>query len=324
MRRALDEASLGGLIRAVEATLNKPLTVIDATSNVIAAGRSPDAALLSDADWADFVTRRAGRRLLELIPPVGADALQERVVDFRPFGLALTAPAVTQPIVVDGRRIGGMIVFGGPAGFDDLDRLLASEARFALSVQMMRGYISFQVESDFQADLLRRLFAGDWRDPEELLARAGHLGITLSQPAVLLIIAAPTEEQPLDRPAGIDDRAHLHRRLARLAEQTRPGAKVAIDGAEFVAFVPAAGRAAAIEALATRLQAERRRDRSRTADRDQLGLSRIARLSGSAARMRSTRQDRAIARQARVNSARGRRAVRSVFPPPAAKACAIS
>jgi PucR-like helix-turn-helix protein/diguanylate cyclase with GGDEF domain/GAF domain-containing protein len=256
MRRSLDEASLGGLIRAVESTLNKPLTVIDATSNIIAAGRSPNAALLSDAEWSDFVTRRAGRRLLELIPPMGADALHECVVDFRPFGLDLTSPAVTAPIVVDGRRIGGMIVFAGPAGFDDLDRLLASEARFALSVQMMRGYISFQVESDFQADLLRRLFAGDWRDPEELLARAGYLGITLSQPAVLLVIAAPTEEHPLERPTGVEDRAYLHRRLARLAELARPGSKVAIDGAEFVAFVPAAGPAAGIETLAARLQAE--------------------------------------------------------------------
>ena len=48
MRHALDEASLGSLIRVVETALGKPLTVIDATSNVIAAGRSPDTALLSD------------------------------------------------------------------------------------------------------------------------------------------------------------------------------------------------------------------------------------------------------------------------------------
>ncbi len=255
MRRALDEASLGGLIRAIEATLNKPLTVIDATANVIAAGRSPDATLLSDAEWSEFVASHTGRRLLEVIPPAGAAALNERDIDFRPFGLDFDAPAVAEPIVVDGRRIGGMIVFGGPAGFDDLDRLLASEARFALSVQMMRGYIGFQVESEFQADLLRRLFAGDWRNPEELLTRAGYLGITLGQPAVLLVIASPFEEPPIAQAAGVDDRAYLHRRLARLADELRSGCKVAADGADFVAFVPT-GRGSAADRLAERLGAE--------------------------------------------------------------------
>lgn len=259
MRRALDDASLGALIRTVEATLNKPLTVIDATSNVIAAGRSPEPARFTDEAWSAFVTRRAGRRLLELIPPPGAASLNERVVDFRPLGLDLATPAAAEPIVVDGRRIGGMIVFGGPAGFDDLDLLLASEARFALSVQMMRGYIGFQVESDFQADLLRRLFAGDWRDPEELLTRAGYLDIALNQPAVLLVIASPSADEPLERLTSLDDRTHLHRRLARLAEQLRPGCKVAIDGGEFVAFVPA-GRASVGERLADRLRTEMTRE----------------------------------------------------------------
>jgi DNA-binding PucR family transcriptional regulator len=256
MRHALNEASLGTLIRVVEGVLGKPLTVIDATSNIIAAGRSPDAALLSDAEWSEFVSRRAGRRLLELIPAGGEAALAERVVDFRPLGLEFTSSAVAEPIVVDERRLGGMIVFEGSSGFDDLDLLLIGEARFALSIQMMRGYIGFQVESQFQADLLRRLFSGDWRDPEELLLRAGYLGINLSQPACLLIIASAGDPPLLDNHLPDVDQLYLHRRLARLAEQSSPGAKVVIDGSDLVAFVPVGEGAMTVDGLSQRLQTE--------------------------------------------------------------------
>jgi purine catabolism regulator len=256
MRHALNEASLGALIRVVEGVLGKPLTVIDATSNIIAAGRSPDAALLSDGEWSEFVSRRAGHGLLELIPTGGEAALTERVVDFRPLGLELASSAVAEPIVVDGQRLGGMIVFEGSSGFDDLDLLLISEARFALSVQMMRGYIGFQVESQFQADLLRRLFSGDWRDPEELLLRAGYLGINLSQPACLLVIASLADPPLLDAHLPATDRLYLHRRLARLAEQFSLGAKVVIDGADLVAFVPAGAGTIPAEELSERLQTE--------------------------------------------------------------------
>ena len=256
MRHALNEASLSTLIRVVEDALGKPLTVIDATSNVIATGRSPHPALLADSEWSDFVSRRAGRRLLELIPAPGEAALTELVVDFRPYGLDLASSAVAEPLIVDGRQLGGMIVFGGQAGFDDVDLLLVSEARFALSVQMMRGYIGFQVESGFQEDLLRRLFSGDWRDPEELLVRAGYLGINLSQPALLLVIASAIDNLPLIRYVHDGDRSYLHRRLARLAEQLDPGAKVVIDGGDLVAFVPVTAGVQSADELSARLQVE--------------------------------------------------------------------
>jgi DNA-binding PucR family transcriptional regulator len=256
MRHALNETSLGAFIRVVEGALGKPLTVIDATSNIIAAGRSPDTALLSNGEWSEFVSRRAGRRLLDLIPLEGDAALTERVVDFRPLGLEFAPLAVAEPIVVDGRRLGGMIVFEGPSGFDDLDLLLVGEARFALSVQMMRGYISFQVESQFQSDLLRRLFSGDWRDREELLLRAGYLGLNLSQPACLLVISSPTDPPLLDSHLPEADRLYLHRRLARVAEQLSPGAKVVIDGSELVAFVPMGACPVTADELSERLQNE--------------------------------------------------------------------
>jgi purine catabolism regulator len=256
MRHALNEASLGALMRVVEGALGKPVTVIDATSNIIAPGRSPDAALLSDGQWAEFVSRRAGERLLELIPAEGEATLTERVVDFGPLGLELAAAAVAEPIVVDGRRLGGMIVFGGPSGFDDLDLLLIGEARFALSVQLMRGYIGFQVESQFQADLLRRLFAGDWRDREELLLRAGYLGLSLHQTACLLVIASSAGPPLLDAQLPESDRLYLHRRLARLAEQLSPDTKVIVDEAELVAFVPVDTGVMTVDELAERLQAE--------------------------------------------------------------------
>ena len=180
----------------------------------------------------------------------------ERVVDFRPLGLGLESSAIAQPIVVDGRRLGGMIVFEGPSGFDDLDRLLVGEARLALSVQMMRGYISFQVGSQFQSDLLRRLFSGDWRDPEELLLRAGYLGLNLSQPARLLVISSSADPPLLDSGVPETDRLYLHRRLARIAEQFSPDAKVVIDGVDLVAFLPVGASPVTAEELSERLHIE--------------------------------------------------------------------
>lgn len=256
MRHALNDAAMGPLIGIVEAASGKALTVIDATSNVIAAGRSPDRARLSDAEWTTFVSRHAGARLLELIPALGEGGPRERTVDFRPLGLDLAVSAIAEPIVVDGRRLGGLIVFAGPDGFDDLDLLMANEATFALGVQMMRGYISFQVETEFQADLLRRLFAGDWRNPEDLLTRAGYLGINLGQPASLLVVAAPADGQRLDQPAPGGDRTYLHRRLARLTGRLRPGATVVADGPDLVVFAPVDRTGATATELAERLRAE--------------------------------------------------------------------
>ena len=254
MQAVLDDAPLERLFELIESLLDAPMVVLDATANVIHGGHSPLPERLDDDAFRALLGSRGGAAfLLDLVRAAPAEGVGPlRDVDLAPLGAGFRARVLVEPLIVDGQLLGGLLVFAGPHGLDDLQALAASEAKFALAMHMMRSHARFLSAAELHADLLSRLFSGDWRHASEVVTRAGYLGINLERPARLLVLAAGGASPAR---AGVD-LAWRHRRLARIAERLWPGAKVVSDGDEWVFFLPGDTDTEAARGGAERLRAE--------------------------------------------------------------------
>lgn len=192
LERVLGGASLAMIAGMVETILAEPSVVLDLMGGEAHGGRSPEPETISDAAWAAALRGEAGRGLAALVGGAApGDFRETRRIDLTPYGLALDRPALVEPLQVDGETVGGLVVFPQSGALDDLDRLIAHEARFALSAQMMRRHGELEREATDLADLFERLTEGDWQHPGPILARARRIGVDLGQPIRLLAVEPP-------------------------------------------------------------------------------------------------------------------------------------
>ncbi|MFO0997116.1 MAG: helix-turn-helix domain-containing protein [Alphaproteobacteria bacterium] len=232
MEQVLAGGTLASLMRTIEALLPEPVVVVDLTSNVVLPGRSPEPARVPDEHWREAVRTRGARKIAEQVRRAQAGSQR---FDLTASGLDIALDGHVEPLTVEGQVVGALIVFRGKAAGDEMDNLLIEQAKFALGVLMMRNFIRFRSETNSQAELFGQLFSGNWRDREEMIARAGHLGIDLTGPARLVAIGflggdARTLNETRD--------AHLHRALAQASQTVLPRSVSVIDGADVVVFSP--------------------------------------------------------------------------------------
>lgn len=221
----LRDSSLRGVSATIETLLPHPFIVVDATAGTVVCGRSPAPDRFPETLWRDLLASKAARHLTTFAHTFEpSDA--ERMIDLRTFGIDFTAAATVAPLTVDGERVGAFIVFPGEDPLDDLELLIANAVKFALAVQMMRGLISFRVETRSLSDLLGQLFRGEWSNREDLVARAGQFGLPLDRPARLLVVAGSA--------GSAADDSHFLRNLTRAARIVRPDARAATDGGDIV------------------------------------------------------------------------------------------
>lgn len=225
----LSDSSLRGVSATIEALLPHAFVVVDATAGQIMCGRSPAPDRFSESAWRDLLAAKAARHLVTLARTFEPSEAH-RLLDFRPWGIDFNAPAAVAPLTVDGERVGAFILFPGADPLDDLELLVANAVKFALAAQMMRGLISFRVETRSLSDLIGQLFQGQWSSREDIVGRAAQLGLLLDRPARLLVIAAPS--------GAAADGAHFLGNLARAARSTRQDARAIADGGDIVVVVP--------------------------------------------------------------------------------------
>jgi DNA-binding PucR family transcriptional regulator len=235
LERTLAGGSMATITSMVETLLAEPLVIIDLMTQTLQARRSPAPEIVNEHEWRKFVRTKASRFLIDLVQRAApTDFNEATMIDLAPCGLSLRLEAMVEPLLVDGEVVGGLVIFPRGAARDELDRLMAQEAKLALSVQLLRAHVKFRSRADSLSDLLRELFQGTGEDAAELALRARRLGIDLSRPARLVALAAVAEDGEASPPD------HLHPLLARLTARLWPGAAVAMHRADFFVFLPEA------------------------------------------------------------------------------------
>lgn len=234
LERVLGGSSMSTIAGIVESILPDQIIIIDFTADSFHIGRSPDAQRLSDPEWAEIVKGVASAYFAELIVRTEpTDFRQLHQIDLTPLGVSIARQAYVEPLQVDGETVGGLIVFPRQRGMDDLDFLIAQEAKFALSAQIMRTHIQFRKDSSQLADLFDHLFKRNWTDPSQILGRANRLGVNLNLPARLLAIEI--EDLCNKRHGGI---ALVLRRLNTLLKNAKSGALAFELGGKIFVYLP--------------------------------------------------------------------------------------
>ncbi|MGE3149863.1 MAG: helix-turn-helix domain-containing protein [Pseudorhodoplanes sp.] len=236
MTDVLENAPMEKILSTVEGLVERPFVVVAANSTLLHVGGSPDPERISHAKWGEFLAKASGHLFKNLIRDTrrrGHGGPQ--TVDLTSLGLDIKLSAMVEPLVIEGDILGGVIIFEAGRPFGDLDSLVASEVRYGLSIQFMRGFIRFQNETALRKDLLTDLFRGGFKSVGELLARGDHLGIGLAKPNVLFVVSPARAHQDF---APDTNHYTLQHSLQRGVDMLRPGGKVVFDEGEFVIFLP--------------------------------------------------------------------------------------
>ncbi|ESR25054.1 helix-turn-helix domain-containing protein [Lutibaculum baratangense] len=190
LERVLAGSSTEAIASIVEAIVPDPVLILDFTTNTVHGTRSPQSAFASDREWSELMSGAAGRAAAALIH-------QSEPCDFSrliPFtiekeGQSLELRAFLEPLRVDGQTVGGFVIFPRQRKLDHLDFLIAQEAKFALSTQLMRSHIELRRQAADVGKLFERLFASHPVDRRRVLAQAEQLEIDLSSPMRLLAVS---------------------------------------------------------------------------------------------------------------------------------------
>jgi purine catabolism regulator len=235
LERVLAGDSLQTIAGMIDAVLPDPLVILDFIGDSAHVGRSPDPDGFSDRAWNALVHGAAAKPIAALVQRTEpSDFRQLTRVDLAEAGVAFRRDAYVEPLRVDHERVGALIVFPRRDRLDDFDVLIAQEAKFALSVQLMRAHIQQRQQASELADLFERLFDGAWSDPRQIRRHAERLGLDLSVPAQILAIDLRLEAVR----AEATDLAALRRDIARVAQQHRPKSVATEQGNALIVYLP--------------------------------------------------------------------------------------
>lgn len=242
MEQVLADATLGGFAALCERHLHRPFVLVDLTTNQVIGCGNPMSQRIGAEEWSAQLQRQALRPLAELVRQAPVSHFHKtRAIHLPPFGPDQTCEAVIEPCIAAGATLGGIVLFTGGRALDAFEALSAEELRFALSVLLLREQIRFDARAETHAEFFSRLFSGNWRDRSQTVGRAGHLGLSIEEPARLAVMHLPGS------PAAAADRAKtadIERALARLARRQAAAATAFFDGEDFVVVLPEGRRAA--------------------------------------------------------------------------------
>jgi DNA-binding PucR family transcriptional regulator len=192
--QVLADGSVEATAERVMDLITNPLLVVDMTSRRIHARLSPVAIQVGDDAWCAEMDGEAGRQFFDLARRnLRGGRLDTRDIDVTVAGKTMRLPAIVCPLMVDGERVGLMVVFSGPGGFHQLDHLLLECARFGLSAQMMRSYVAHAATARGIEDLFIDLLDGKFASSADIVTRARRFGIDLDRPARLTVFSLSTD-----------------------------------------------------------------------------------------------------------------------------------
>ena len=226
LQQALAEASVVSLASKVSELLPNPLLAVDFNANLVVAGRSPDEARFDDGAWQMAVNGPLQRQIVKAARGVQAAARNGTQTLFLDDGVRrLRLSTRIEPLTVDDEMVGALMIFPTQQQFGRLDQMLLDSAKFALSVQMMRSFIRFRVETRTLTELFLEMVQQRWHDESDVVQRARRLGIDLTTPQQMIVIDFAVRQK-----TGASDSAQPHHALMRLLRQGNvPAASVAVD-----------------------------------------------------------------------------------------------
>lgn len=233
----LQEVLAGGSIEALAERLGEFLQcavlVIDFSANTLVANGSPMPDLLDAAAWRRLLAEgEADRLIAQLRQGFGREQDSRIELSIALGARMLRLPAAIEPLAVEAEKVGALVLFGEEQG-GDLRRLTIDSAKFALSVQMMRSVIRFRFETRTLTELFFEIVERRWRDPDDILRRARHLGVSLARPLRMIVVDLPAAAH------GERDRTQqAHQSVARLASQLGLGCHIVAVGAGLVCLEP--------------------------------------------------------------------------------------
>jgi DNA-binding PucR family transcriptional regulator len=230
LREVLAGESLATLTVSLGDLLDGPVLVVDFFSNYILGSGSPVPAIYDDAAWTRWLSGAGGREIVPLVRD--AIEFQRKSSVALPLAQGNTVEATIQPLTIDGELVGALLTFGEDKP-SDLQKLMLENVSFALSVQLMRSVIRFRIETRTLTELFFEIVERRWRDVDDVLGRARHLGLTLDAPLRMIVI---------DFPDHADQRTNLtvegHRTVSMLARQQNIAMYVVMVGSGLVCLVP--------------------------------------------------------------------------------------
>ena len=235
LERVLAGDSLATIAGIIETILPDQLVILDFIGDDAHVGRSPEPGRLSDRAWNALIRGAAAQPLARLVRATEPSNFRQLSrVDLAEAGLAIQRDAYVEPLRVDHELVGAMIVFPRRDRLDEFDALVAQEAKFALSAQLMRAHIRQRQQASELGDLFERLFDGGWSDPRQIRRHAERMGVDLSLPALLLAVDLGSKGTAMER----SDVAALRRDLARAVQQVRPKAIATEQGDVLFIYLP--------------------------------------------------------------------------------------
>jgi len=230
MNRVMDDVSPVAMAALAADLLGCPVILVDLLGNRATAAAPPAEAKMSQTEWEELVSVHARRRLCQVARDGGAgDLIVEVALPEIRSGLTLTMQV--EPVVVDHRTVGGLLLLPGGRTFDNVDMLIVEALRFAVGVQLMRLLVRVGDEAASFNDFFGRLFDRGWQTPEEIGMRASRLGIAVDRPARLLTLALPDSVRAADRPKILERIQHA---LARILADGDRRAIVAVHERDIV------------------------------------------------------------------------------------------
>ena len=219
MNRVMADVSLESMTTLAEELLLCPVVLVDLLGNRTTGSAPPADLKMARTEWDELVSVRARRRLCQLVRE--SDAGEDNVAtlslpDLKP-GLTLTIQV--ERVIVDHRTVGGLLLLPGGRPFDNVDMLIVEALRFAVGVLLMRLLVRIGDESAAFNDFFGRLFDRNWQVPDEIVARAGRLGIAVDRPARLLTVALPDGIRATDRPKLLEQIQHALARILSEGDQ---------------------------------------------------------------------------------------------------------
>lgn len=223
LQEVLAGGSTASLAAQLHDLLGAPIVVLDFFANSVLATESPVPEQYDGAAWRKALDGPLGNEFLSEVR-AAMDTTDGKPATVRMRKLtALRLDAQVEPLHVDGQAVGALLCFTNqpPA---DFQRLMLQSAKFALSVQMMRSVIRFRFESRTLSELFFEVVERRWRDPEDILSRARRLGLSLNEPAVMLIVDFP------NAPKRSDDQSPAHHQNVErlLRQQQMPGQVISV------------------------------------------------------------------------------------------------
>ncbi|WP_271270471.1 helix-turn-helix domain-containing protein [Aliamphritea hakodatensis] len=189
MDLALTDSSIPHILEAVEKLLQHPVILVDLTQQTVIPGSPPAQGIIGDNQWQHLVSNQHARSVLQQVQ--AAEQATNPALLALELSTSGTLKYQIELLRVDDNVVGALLLLRQGIQETPILNLMTEQSEFALRVLMMRSFIHFKSETGSLNDLFQQLISRNWRNPEELIARAQHKGIRLDQSNYLLAIAPP-------------------------------------------------------------------------------------------------------------------------------------